>query len=216
MSWDIYEKFNFGQPLFDPPHTSSTIGADVGPSCQPIEHPVGQTINTATLQENLRVKQETCYLVIRKVTWQLHLPSLFKQQLHIRHKISLGHLHIKECKTLPYKKPNCGKNGKPSFNGKILTGGKPSFSVQIPIGGNPHLVEKSLLGGNLPPMEKFRLEGNPLLLNKSQLLPNQWQEENSNLHLPKTHNSLGDNCREEFLINHIREHNQIPTRREEP
>jgi hypothetical protein len=29
-SQDLYEKINFGQPLFDPPHTSTTAGSYVG------------------------------------------------------------------------------------------------------------------------------------------------------------------------------------------
>jgi len=45
---DIYEKFNFFQPIFDPPHASTTIGANARPPSQTIDHPINQTINPAT------------------------------------------------------------------------------------------------------------------------------------------------------------------------
>jgi hypothetical protein len=45
---DIYEKINLNRPLFIPPHTSVTTGADAGPSSQYSDHPVGITLNITT------------------------------------------------------------------------------------------------------------------------------------------------------------------------
>jgi hypothetical protein len=45
---DLYEKNNFSRPPFDSPHTSTSLGAEVGPSGQPIDRPIKQTINIAT------------------------------------------------------------------------------------------------------------------------------------------------------------------------
>jgi len=54
---DLYEKFNFNQPLLDPPHTSTTISANSGPSVHPIDHSVNQIINLDTTSG--QVKSET-------------------------------------------------------------------------------------------------------------------------------------------------------------
>jgi hypothetical protein len=45
---DIYKKFNFSRPPFDPPHASTTVDAEVGLSGQPINRPVEPTINIDT------------------------------------------------------------------------------------------------------------------------------------------------------------------------
>jgi hypothetical protein len=47
-SRDLYEKFNVSRPLFDPPHISTIVGTDAGPSGHPIDRLVEQTVNTAT------------------------------------------------------------------------------------------------------------------------------------------------------------------------
>jgi hypothetical protein len=48
---DLYEKINLNRPLFNPPHTFVTTGADVGPLSQYSDYPVGKTLNIATTSE---------------------------------------------------------------------------------------------------------------------------------------------------------------------
>jgi hypothetical protein len=45
---DLYEKNNSSRPPFDPPHASTTIGAEAGPLGQPIICPDEPTINIST------------------------------------------------------------------------------------------------------------------------------------------------------------------------
>jgi hypothetical protein len=45
---DLYEKINFSRPPFDPPHASTTTGAEAGPSGQPIIRPIEPTVNIST------------------------------------------------------------------------------------------------------------------------------------------------------------------------
>jgi hypothetical protein len=83
------------RPLFDPPHASTTIGADAGPSGQPIDHPVNQIINPATTSG--QVKSETRVMLPSHLQSTLMVtPTIpLQEQLHILHKTLLGHLHIK-------------------------------------------------------------------------------------------------------------------------
>jgi hypothetical protein len=48
---DLYEKINFSRPLFNPPHTSVTTGADAGPSSQYTDHPVDKQSILLPLQD---------------------------------------------------------------------------------------------------------------------------------------------------------------------
>jgi hypothetical protein len=51
---DLYEKFNFSRPPFDPP---TSVGAEAGPSGQTIDHPIEQIVNTSTT--SVQVQSDT-------------------------------------------------------------------------------------------------------------------------------------------------------------
>jgi hypothetical protein len=152
---DLYEKFNLNRPLFIPPHTSVTTGADAGPSSQYSDHPVGPTLNIATtsgqimsdtglvlpshLQSTMMVTPMMPLQATTSFTPQNHVgtPSHHRMQNPVIPQIPTG-------------------GGKSSISGKIPTGGKPSFSGQIPTGGKPSfggqvpIISQTIAGGKVP------------------------------------------------------------------
>jgi hypothetical protein len=135
----LYEKNNFGQPLFDPPHAYTTTSVDVKPSGQPIDHPINQMINPTTTFR--QVKSEIGVVLPSHLQSTLMVtPTILLQAIDSYTPQNLvgtpSHQRMKNPSTK--KNPTARKipiGGQPQFNGQIPTRGKPLFGTQILTGG---------------------------------------------------------------------------------
>jgi hypothetical protein len=151
---DIYEKINFSQPPFDPPHAFVVVGAEEGPSGHSIDHLINQIVHMATTSGQVQSDKGVI------------LPSHLQSTMMVTPTVPLQD-------ATSYTPQN--HVGTPSNQRmKIPTTQQNQNGGHIPTGGNLCIVEKSLPRGNLLSTHQFRLGGNPQFLFKSQFLPNQW------------------------------------------
>jgi len=121
---DLYEKFNFSWPPFDP---LASTGAEEGLSGQTIDHPIEQVVNptiaSVPVQSNIRIMlpshMQGTLTITPSITLQPTTPNIPKNPIgtHVRHGMQNPTTHIQ------------------STAGQIPTRGKPLFNepVLLPI-----------------------------------------------------------------------------------
>jgi hypothetical protein len=99
---DLYENINFSRPPFEP---STSTGAEAGPSCQTIDHPIEQIVNTSTtsvqVQSDLGIVLPSHVQNTLKVTPTLPLqptmPYILQKPIEkpVHHRMQNPTMHIK-------------------------------------------------------------------------------------------------------------------------